>query len=138
MAGYNFLNKSRSLRYKFNLNNSYPYFEMLEQQINGNIDSWAIRWYLSAFTINGMTLYPIRTLVKNIGFDGSGTHCGASLYLDTEMQQDRIFLMQTKVKVDYRIMNVISKYLWQLNQPLSLLQRAKQKIINYLTKNYAS
>jgi hypothetical protein len=48
---------------------------MLEKQIKGKIDSWGIRWYLSVFLQGGLTLYPVQTLVQNIGFDGSGTHC---------------------------------------------------------------
>lgn len=60
----------------FDLNNSYPYFKLLELQIAGKIDSWAIRWYSNVFIRKGLTLFPLKTLVKNIGFDGSGTHCG--------------------------------------------------------------
>lgn len=41
--------------------------------MNGKVDSWAIRWYLSVFLSNGVALYPPQSLVKNIGLD-SGTH----------------------------------------------------------------
>jgi hypothetical protein len=51
---------------------------MLEDQLAGRVNSWAIRWYLAAFLFNGLTLYPRQSLISNIGFDGSGTHCGAS------------------------------------------------------------
>jgi hypothetical protein len=49
---------------------------MLKQQIKGEVNSWAIRWYASAFIQNKLTLYPGTSLVSNIGFDGTGTHCG--------------------------------------------------------------
>ncbi|PZO38700.1 MAG: sugar transferase [Pseudanabaena frigida] len=132
MSGYKLLSNNRKLKYKFNLNNSYPYFKMLESQINGDIDSWAIRWYLSTFIINGLTLYPIRTLVENIGFDGSGTHCGTSLPLSIEINQEKILSMPTNIKVDYEVMNVIFKYLRQLNKPLSWLQRIKKILMKLL------
>ena len=80
MSKYNKLKKDKALRYKFNLEGAYDYFNMLESQIKGNIDSWAIRWYLSVFMMGGLTLYPVRSLVRNIGFDGSGIHCGTSSF----------------------------------------------------------
>ncbi len=75
MSGFDKLKANRPLRRKFNLNGAYPYFAMLKKQANRKIDSWAIRWYLSVFLRDGFTLYPVRSLVQNIGFDGSGTHC---------------------------------------------------------------
>jgi hypothetical protein len=51
---------------------------MLEEQINGANDSWAVRWHASAFLAEKLTLYPGRSLVNNIGNDASGTHCGKS------------------------------------------------------------
>lgn len=132
MSGYALLKNNRGLKYKFDLNNSYSYFEMLEKQIDAKIDSWAIRWYLSTFMVNGITLYPIHTLVRNIGFDGSGTHCGVSTTPITEIYQDKILSMPPDIKVDYEITNVVFEYLRQLNKPLSLLQRIKQKIVKLL------
>jgi hypothetical protein len=62
------------LRRKFDLNNSYPYFEMLRRQQHGLSDSWGVRWYLSVFFESGLVLFPGRSFVTNIGVDGSGTH----------------------------------------------------------------
>jgi Glycosyl transferase family 2 len=131
MSGYDLLSNDRRLKHKFNLNNSYPYFEMLEQQINGKIDSWAIRWYLSTFLIDGITLYPIQTLVQNTGFDGSGTHCGvASLSIDIKMSQDKILSMPNNIHTDNIILSLVFRYLHQINQHLNFCQRIKQSITN--------
>lgn len=62
------------LKKKFNLDSAYDFFSMLEKQMNGHSDSWAIRWYWSVFKNSGLTLFPPVSLVKNIGFDGTGTH----------------------------------------------------------------
>lgn len=59
---------------RFNLDGRYDYARMLKRQMNGEIDSWAIRWYYSVFAHDGLVLFPPRTLVSNRGFDGSGTH----------------------------------------------------------------
>lgn len=74
MKGYTRLKKDKALKFRFDLDRSYPYFNMLSKQRRGKVDSWAIRWYLSVFMRNGLTLYPSQTLIQNIGFDGSGTH----------------------------------------------------------------
>ena len=65
-------------KFSFNFDDSYDFSGMSNQQLKGKIDSWAIFWYASVFLKNGLTLYPKESFVKNIGFDGSGTHCGFS------------------------------------------------------------
>ena len=57
-----------------NFNGSIDYIGMLDQQIQGKIDSWAVRWYFSAFINDMYTVYPGQSYIQNIGTDGSGTH----------------------------------------------------------------
>jgi len=85
MKGFDVLAGDWHLRDSFNLDGAYDYFDLLERQRRGSIDSWAIRWYLSVFIRGGLTLYPAKTLVRNIGFDGSGTHC-----VDADVEQRSI------------------------------------------------
>jgi Glycosyl transferase family 2 len=66
--------KQRDDRKDFDFNGAFPYTTMLKEQAAGNIDSWAIRWYASAFLADKLTLYPGRSLVSNVGQDSSGTH----------------------------------------------------------------
>ena len=49
--------------------------EMLRLQAAGKLDSWAIRFYASLFLRKGLVLFPGKSLVQNIGYDASGTHC---------------------------------------------------------------
>lgn len=67
----------------FEFNHSYPYVQMLLDQVEGKIDSWAIRWYASAYLAGKYTLYPGKSMVRNIGFDGSGINSGVSEKWDT-------------------------------------------------------
>ena len=76
--GYEKLAKDRGLIKKFDLDGHYSYFKMLRAQQQGKSESWAIRWYLSVFLHNGLALYPRKTMVQNIGFDGSGVNCAVS------------------------------------------------------------
>ena len=70
--------KEAQLERSFDFNGTYPYTKMLEMQVDKKVNSWAIRWYASAFLQNKLTLYPGNSLVANIGLDGSGTHCGTN------------------------------------------------------------
>jgi len=75
---------SRSLENHFNLFGAIDYMGMLKNQIEGKIDSWAIRWQASMFLENKLCLHPVQSLIRNIGMDGSGVHCDEAV-LDEEM-----------------------------------------------------
>lgn len=75
---------ARRLSRHFDLEGQFPYTGMLEDQIMGRNSSWAILWHASCYLKGLLTLYPGRTLVKNIGNDSSGTHCGTSEALSSE------------------------------------------------------
>lgn len=47
---------------------------MLDMQMNGIIDSWAIRWCYEQWKQDKMTVYPKETRVEHIGYDSSSTH----------------------------------------------------------------
>jgi hypothetical protein len=70
--------RNRKITHQFDLNGAYPFTHMLEDQIAGRNDSWAIRWRASVFLENGLSLFPGRSLVSNIGHDASGVHCSES------------------------------------------------------------
>lgn len=70
--------RERRLEREFDYADSAAYTDMLEQQLQGRNDSWAVRWYASAFLLNKLTLHPGRSLVQNIGNDGTGRHKGKS------------------------------------------------------------
>jgi len=70
--------RREKLDHEFNYEGHYDYMHMLQMQVQGKIDSWAIRWHASAFLKNKLTLYPGKSYVLNIGNDSSGTHCGTT------------------------------------------------------------
>lgn len=73
--------QARGLERAFDMNGARAYVKMLEDQIAGRCDSWAIRWDAVAFLQDKLTLYPGVSLVRNIGLDNSGTHCGTADHL---------------------------------------------------------
>lgn len=52
--------------------------QTLTMQHEGRIDSWAIRFGYAHYANQMHCIYPVKTLVANIGLDHSGTHCGVS------------------------------------------------------------
>lgn len=67
--------KNSHLENKFNLDGAFPYIEMLQDQIAGKNNSWAIRWHASSFLNEMLTLYPKKSFIQNIGFQNElSTH----------------------------------------------------------------
>jgi len=55
-----------------NVEGQYDYLEELRMNLDGTIKTWAVKWYASMFLNKGLSLHPRRSLVDNIGVDGSG------------------------------------------------------------------
>lgn len=68
--------EERKLQRVFDLDYSYQYMHMLDRQVHGSTNSWAIRWHAHNFLRGRLALYPNDSLVINIGNDGSGTNMG--------------------------------------------------------------
>ena len=85
----------------FNFNNSMAYFKMLKDQVKGKNNSWAVRWYASAFTEEMYCLYPGKSYIVNIGLDGSGTHCSISedyeVNLNSNSQFEKMEIIQEEL-----------------------------------------
>lgn len=50
---------------------------MLMAKYRGEIDAWDIRWGNTMYEHNGLCVRPCRSLLYNIGFDGTGVHSGS-------------------------------------------------------------
>jgi len=83
------LTEKKLLR-KFDFNGAYSFSGMLKAQIDGINNSWAIRWHASAFLLNKLTLYPGKSLVRNIGNDGTGTHSGSTDFYSADVSDSPI------------------------------------------------
>lgn len=69
----NQLNEENSLS-EFNLDGVISFDKQLKYNIEGKKDTWAIKWFTTIFLNDGLCLYPRKSLVRNIGLDGSGVH----------------------------------------------------------------
>lgn len=110
--GRKLLEQLRSLKLtaSFDMNGAYPYTRMLEDQMNGKIDSWAVRWHAATFLENKLTLYPGMSLVKNIGHDRSGSHCGKSAFYDVGLSDKDVKVNPVPVDEDLRVSDCLEAY----------------------------
>lgn len=87
---------------------------MLDQQRRGQIDSWAVRFCYSQFAHKKYAVFPRISLVRNIGQDGSGTHCMETLEDDSFASEnagiDMIpFYTENQIMKEYRRRKKVSK-----------------------------
>lgn len=61
---------------EMNLDGAIAFDGQLRDNISGKIRTWAIRWFATISLKRGLCLYPRRSLVQNIGMDGSGENSG--------------------------------------------------------------
>lgn len=125
--------KAKNLTKKFDFDGRYQYTKMLEDQIAGKVNSWAIRWYASAFLADKFTLYPGKSLVNNIGFDGSGTHCGPSDENLVNIYQNRIEIKKTPIK-ESRCAKEAIKHHFKPSGPIYKLKRLKERVRKKLNR----
>ena len=97
---------------------------MLRKQMNGELDSWAIRWFYNQYKTQGLTVYSKESMVFNNGFDLQATHTTGSSkrYIPT---------MDDGLKLDFKFPTYISetKVAQKLfQQKMGYLSRIKSKI----------
>jgi hypothetical protein len=76
VKGWEALRADPELRGRFDIGSAYPYAELMEAQMGQSWEKWDwdIRFWWNVFREGGVGLFPPRSLVNNIGFDGSATH----------------------------------------------------------------
>jgi hypothetical protein len=86
--------------------------KMLREQIDGKIDSWAIRWFYHQFLTGGLTLYPVYSKVNNAGFDEFATHTTGSQkrYVpELDKDQKNIYKLPEQITITTYFQHLFSK-----------------------------
>lgn len=117
--GWEILARNKSVRKKFNLNNSYDFSTMLERQMVQNVNSWAIKWYWTVFKLGGQVIYPPYNLVDNSGFDAEASH-GRGWLRDFNLKTINYSLstrivIPTEIKLDHQVYLDAVAGLWNSN-----------------------
>jgi len=119
--------KEGKLGEEFDYNGAYPFTKTLQDQTKGKNDSWAIRWHASAFLSEKLTLYPGRSLIRNIGTDLSGVHSGKTKVFDTEMSQEPITISDIPIEENHVVKLKIKRYFRKIKPGIA--ERAKNNIV---------
>ncbi|WP_430972678.1 sugar transferase [Sunxiuqinia rutila] len=104
--------------------------KILRDYTKGRNDSWAIRFAYNQIKSNKVSVAPVISKVRNIGFGGDATHCKAVYNRDKilfDVSGKRQFNLTPKVHSEPKIER-------QLRLHSSKPQRALGKILNYLIR----
>lgn len=103
--------KSLKLTRSFDLDGAYGYTGMLEDQVAGRNNSWAIRWHASCYLKGMLTLYPGESLVDNIGNDASGTHCGETRQFSVQLLAHPVHLEKITIREHADARKIVADFL---------------------------
>ena len=116
---------------RFNFRNKMNYLKMLSDNVHGKNDSWGVRWYASVFLAGGYALWPGKSLVKNIGFDGSGRHSGVNSNYKDLVLTDYISVLRQNITDNKKARKAMEKFYRKLNS-----QRLSDRIRTRIRKMF--
>ena len=102
---------------QFNIDGTTNRFGMLEKEQNHIMKSWAIRWAATVFINNGLVLWPYKSLIQNIGHDGSGVNCDPTEWYTVNFDPE-LFIndFPEQIKEDEAYLKVIKSYYNKMNK----------------------
>lgn len=128
---------------QFNVNGHMPNYWQLLANKNGDIYTWAVKWYASWLWQGGLSLFPFCSLVRNIGVTGQGEHNSpgpgtfdpfrgkvveAVSVKRINMQEDTII----RLAVDDFYEHMFPVYLVWLNKLKKLMRKLKNKALKMI------
>lgn len=84
--------------------------QMLRADAYGEIDAGDVKLMFAQFVSDQYTVYPVRSLVQNIGHDGTGVHCGTTDRFDVTLSNESSFILPDKLFVDRRIVKANRRF----------------------------
>ena len=123
MQGIAQLEQDKKFRQAFDMEGTYPYYEMIRDQKAGRINSWGIQWYLSVFFHSGIVLHPKRSIVRHIGFGEDATHVrrDAGIYADT-ISNSPVSTYPENIEVDGKAKEEYIRFFRKHQTPLARLR----------------
>lgn len=129
VVDYDEFKKNRRKRLDFNQMGT-DMSKMLDNQMSGKINSWAIRWTYHQFNTKSYTVYPTISKVINIGTDDNATNTidyYNRFYTKLDERNKHIFNFERELKLE-------KKYLKKFLNQYSYYTRIKYKLLNTLSR----
>lgn len=125
-ADFNEIKESKGLRKKLDRAGPDLYY-MLEQQMEGKLDSVQIWWAWSIIKNGGVCVNPTQSRIRNIGYDGTGIHCGNTNKYWVELNEKNFREGDLKFPPSLKVNPVING---RFNKFIhgTLIERVKEKI----------
>lgn len=102
---------------------------MLDKQMEGYIDSWAIRFSYSMHKNKMLWVMPKVSKIKTIGFDGSGTHCNInSIYNQIKIDTGNNPEEYTDAQFNKKIANQYGKHFKARNKNIRIISYCLRKV----------
>ncbi len=122
----------RNLSKKFDFNGNYPFTRMLRRQVNGENDSWAIRWNASLFLADMLSLNAGKSLIQNIGFDGSGIHSGSEDIYSTQLYTGKLSIDIDHIEENIEARKAFERYYGRTNSFAAKAIRRLRRILKQI------
>jgi GT2 family glycosyltransferase len=96
---------------RFSIEGKMNFWKQIQEFKAGKNNSWAIRWYASIFLKGGLTLNPARSLINNIGHDGTGVHSNRESMYDVHISQQPVKKFPDIISENEKAYNAIKHFL---------------------------
>lgn len=123
VSDYEEFKRSRAKQNEFNCGGS-DLSKMLHAQMNGDINSWSIRFCYSQSVQRKLTVFPYYSYVENIGCDGSGVHCDTGIAQQTVVTNEKQLLLPDVVEMDKAIVALFTEFY----RPAPFIHRVVNKL----------
>ena len=90
--------KQKKALYELDFNNSYPFYSLLKKVKKGKISSWGVCWYASIFLNEKLTLFPVYSMVKNIGMVGTNINSDSTKFLGDRYYEHPILKFENVIE----------------------------------------
>jgi hypothetical protein len=132
---YNYINQ-HNLWKRFNSAGGDYLQSQLERNISGELNTWFVKWHAVNIIRSGLTLFPGKSLVRNVGFDGTGEHCGTSINYETSLAE-KIIVKKKRVVTSRIAKKIIFEFHYDKIKNTIKVKRFLKRILklNNFTKN---
>ena len=122
--------ESEQLTHRFDFEGNYRFTRMLQRQIAGINNSWAIRWYASVLVNDLFCLFPGHPLLENIGNDGSGENCFNDRIYDHHFSSEPVIPVRIQVSENAKARKQYAKYFYSIDSLPARIRIRLQRIVN--------
>ena len=103
--------------------------DMVFRQMQGKLNSWSIRFSYAQFKHQAYTVYPVQSLVANIGTDGSGIHSGTTSRYAVDLAPEENISFPDTLQVDETIIQAFREF-----YRFSVKKKVKKVLLSVLKK----